>query len=340
MIPGEEPLWEEPPMIRRRTLAALPLAGLVAPRFAAAQAPWPNRPLRMVIPWPPGQQTDVAGRLVAQMLSERLGQPVVPDNRPGAGGQIGTNIVAKGTPDGYTLLAGSLGPITFGPLVSRPPYDVERELAPVAYFGAAPFIALVKADSPVRDLKGLIDMLKSRPGHYTHNSSGVAGAQHLVTALFLAKAGLEALHVPFQGSGPALAALLGGQVDFGFDTPAAAGRLVTAGQLRALGVTTGAPSPLVPGVPPIASAGGGLADYHVDSWASVMVQAGTPRPIIDRLYTEIRAGFGAGPELKDRFAGIGMAVDTVHGPDAFMARLRRDWATFRPVIEQLGIRAE
>ncbi len=330
-------------MIRRRPLLALPIAALAAPRLAAAQGAaagaWPNRPLRMVIPWPPGQQTDVAGRLVAQMLSERLGQPVVPDNRPGAGGQIGTNLVAKGTPDGYTLLAGSLGPITFGPLVSRPPYDVERELAPVALYGEAPFVALVKADSPVRDLPGLIAMLRARPGHYTHNSSGVAGAQHLVTALFLAKAGVEALHVPFQGSGPALAALLGGQVDFGFDTPAAAGRLVAAGQLRALGVTTANPSPLVPGVPPIRSAGGGLADYHVDSWASVMVQAGTPRPIIDRLHTEIVAGFG-GAELRERFNGIGMAVTGVSGPDEFAARLRRDWATFRPVIEQLGIRAE
>lgn len=330
-------------MIRRRPLLALPVAALAAPRPGAAQsAPagaWPTRPLRMVIPWPPGQQTDVAGRLVAQMLTERLGQPVVPDNRPGAGGQIGTNLVAKGTPDGYTLLAGSLGPLTFGPLVSRPPYDVERELQPVALYGEAPFIVLVKADSPIRDLKGLIDAVKARPGHYTHNSSGVAGAQHLVTALFLAKAGLEALHVPFQGSGPALAALLGGQVDFGFDTPAAASRLVTAGQLRALGVTTSNPSPLVPGVPPIASAGGGLADYHVDSWASVVVQAGTPRPIVDRLAAEVTAGF-AGPELRERFTGIGMAVTGVSGPDAFLARLRRDWATFRPVIERLGIRAE
>ncbi|CAH0250828.1 tripartite tricarboxylate transporter substrate binding protein [Roseomonas sp. CECT 9278] len=329
-------------MMSRRPLLAMPLAALAAPRLAAAQSQpagaWPNRPLRMVIPWPPGQQTDVAGRLVAQMLTERLGQPVVPDNRPGAGGQIGTNIVAKGTPDGYTLLAGSLGPITFGPLVSRPPYDVERELAPVALYGEAPFVVLVKPDSPARDLAGLIAMLKARPGHYTYNSSGVAGAQHLVAALFLAKAGLEALHVPFQGSGPALAALLGGQVDFGFDTPAASGRLISAGQLRALAVTTSRPSPLVPGVPPIAQAGG-PTDYHVDSWSSVMVQTGTPRPIIDRLHAAIVEGFG-GPDLRDRFANIGMAVTGVSGPDAFAARLRRDWATFRPVIEQLGIRAE
>ncbi|NMJ40366.1 tripartite tricarboxylate transporter substrate binding protein [Roseomonas sp. JC162] len=326
-------------MIRRRALVAAPALALAAPRIAAAQqGPWPNRPLRMVIPWPPGQQTDVAGRLIAQLLSERLGQPVVPDNRPGAGGQIGTNAVAKGAPDGYTILAASIGPITFGPLVTRTPYDVEKELAPVASLGAAPFIALVKPDFPARDLRTFIELLKANPGKYSHNSSGVGGAQHLVTALFLAKAGVEALHVPFQGSGPALAALLGGQVDFGFDTPAAAGRLVRDGQLRALGVTSAQPSALVPGVPAIAQAGG-PSDYDVVSWFGVMVPAGTPRPIIDRMAEEIRQGAN-GQELRDRFASIGMSVDGANGPGQFMANLRQGWATFEPVIRQLGIRAE
>ncbi len=327
-------------MIHRRALAAAPLLAVAAARRAAAQAQdaWPSRPLRMVIPWPPGQQTDVIGRIVAHHLSERLGQPVVPENRPGAGGQIGTNAAAKAAPDGYTLLSASIGPITFGPLVGRTPYDVERELAPVAGFGAAPFILLVKPDFPAADLPAFVSLLKASPGKYSHNSSGVGGAQHLVTALFNAKAGIEALHVPFQGSGPALAALLGGQVNYGFDTPAAAGRLVAEGQLRALGVSTARPSPLVPGVPPIAAAGG-PPDYDVGSWAGVMVPTGTPRPIIERLHAEIRYGL-ARPELRDRYAAIGMEVAGVRGPDAFTAQLRELWATFGPLIKQLGIRAE
>ena len=202
-------------MLHRRALVAAPLLGLAARPGVAqqqAQAPWPSRTLRMVIPWPPGQSTDVQGRLMAQWLSDRLGQTVVPENRPGAGGQIGTNAVAKAAPDGYTLLAASIGPISFQPLVSRTPYDVERELAPVASYGQNCFMVLVRPDFPAADLRAFVELLRANPGKYTHNSSGVGGAQHMVTALFNAKAGIDALHVPFQGSGPALAALLGGQV--------------------------------------------------------------------------------------------------------------------------------
>ena len=155
-------------MPHRRALVAAPLLGLAARPGAAqqqAQAPWPSRPLRMVIPWPPGQSTDVQGRLMAQWLSERLGQTVVPENRPGAGGQIGTNAVAKAPPDGYTLLAASIGPISFQPLVSRTPYDVERELAPVASYGQNCFMVLVRPDFPAADLRAFVDLLRANPAN-------------------------------------------------------------------------------------------------------------------------------------------------------------------------------
>jgi tripartite-type tricarboxylate transporter receptor subunit TctC len=327
-------------MVHRRALVAAPLLGLAARPIAAqqqAQAPWPSRPLRMVIPWPPGQSTDVQGRLMAQWLGDRLGQTVVPENRPGAGGQIGTNAVAKAAPDGYTLLAASIGPISFQPLVSRTPYDVERELAPVASYGQNCFMVLVRPDFPAADLRAFVELLRANPGKYTHNSSGVGGAQHMVTALFNAKAGIEALHVPFQGSGPALAALLGGQVHYGFDTPAAAWRLVQDGQLRALGITTARPSPLVPGIPPIAAAGG-PPDYDVGAWNGLMVPAGTPQPVIDRLAAEVKAGL-ATPALRRQFEAVGVEVGP-RGPEEFLAQLRELWGTFGPLIRQLGIRAE
>jgi len=261
---------------------------------------------------------------------------VVPENRPGAGGQIGTNAVAKAAPDGYTLLAASIGPISFQPLVSRTLYDVEREFAPVASYGIAPYMLLVRRDLPAADLRSFIALTRADPGRYTYNSSGAGGAQHLLGAVFNAMAGIEALHVPFQGSGPALAALLGGQVDYGIDTPAAAGRLVQEGQLRALGLTTGRPSPLVPGIPPLAAVGG-PPDYDIGGWNGLMVPAGTPWPIVDRLFVEVRDGL-ATPELRERFGSIGMEVE-VRGPEAFTAQIRELWALFGPLIRQLGIRA-
>lgn len=329
-------------MLHRRRLAGLaalsPFAVLRGAAPAAAQpAAWPSKQLRMVIPWPPGQATDVVGRLAAQRLTERLGQVVVPENRPGAGGQIGTDIVAKAAPDGHTLLSASIGPITFSPLVQRTPYDVEKELAPVVNFGIAPFMLLVKPDFPAQDLRAFMALLKANPGKYTHNSSGIGGAQHLVTALFLAKAGLDALHVPFQGSGPALAALLGGQVDFGFDTPAAAGRLVREGQLKAFGLSTRTRSAQVPGIEPIAAIGG-PSDYHVGGWNGIMMPAGTPKPIIDRIFGEIRDGMAV-PEVRQRYESVGFDVDPI-GPDAMLAMMRGLWAQFGPLIRQLGIRAE
>jgi tripartite-type tricarboxylate transporter receptor subunit TctC len=327
--------------MNRRTVLGAGAALAAGPRPGAAQPhgapPWPSRPLRMVVPWPPGQSTDVQGRLVAQWLSERLGQTVVPENRPGAGGQIGTNAVAKAAPDGYTLLAASIGPVSFQPLMGRTPYDVERELMPVMSYGIAPFMLLVRPDFPAADLRAFLALLRAHPGKYTHNSSGVGGAQHLLAALFNAKAGLDALHVPFQGSGPALAALLGGQVDYGIDTPAAALRLVQDGQLRALGLTTGKPSALVPGIPPIAAAGG-PPDYDIGGWNGLMVPAGTPKPVVDRLVAEVKAGLET-PGLRKQFGSIGVEVEG-RGPDAFMALLRELWGTFGALIQQLGIRAE
>ncbi|MBL6456522.1 tripartite tricarboxylate transporter substrate binding protein [Belnapia sp. T6] len=325
--------------MNRRTILGAPLALPFLPRPGLAQPsePWPARTLRMVIPWPPGQSTDVQGRLMAQFLTERLGQTVVPENRPGAGGQIGTNAVAKAAPDGYTLLAASIGPISFQPLVSRTLYDVERELAPVASYGIAPYMLLVRRDLPVTDLRSFIALMRANPGKYTYNSSGVGGAQHLLGAVFNAMAGIDALHIPFQGSAPALAALLAGQVDYGIDTMAAALRLVQEGKLRALGITTARPSSFVPDIPPIATAGD-LPDYDIGGWNGLMVPTGTPRPIIDRLVAEVQQGL-ATPALRRQFESLGIDVEA-RGPEGFGALLTELRGKFGSVIHQLGIRVD
>ena len=291
----------------------------------------------MVIPWPPGQATDIIGRLIAQHLSAKLGQTVVPDNRPGAGGMIGTDAVAKAAPDGYTLLSASIGPITFGPLVQRTPYDVTRELAPVCSFGIAPYMLLVKPDFPAADARAFVALLKRNPGKYTFASSGIGGAQHLLTALFNARAGVDALHVPFQGSGPAMAAFLSGSVDYAIETPAAAGALVRQGSLRSLGISTAKPSALLPGMEPLATAAD-LPGYDIGGWNGLMVTAGTPAPIIDRLLAEVKDGL-ATAELKDRFDTLGMDIGVL-GPEAFLSMLQAQRELFGGLIRQLGIRAE
>jgi tripartite-type tricarboxylate transporter receptor subunit TctC len=322
--------------MHRRTML-LAAAATAASRSAAAQAAWPNRPLRMVIPWPPGQSTDVQGRLVAQLLTQRLGQNVVPENKPGAGGQIGTDFVAKAAADGHTLLAASIGPITFSPLVQRTPYDVDKEFAPIAYYGISPYLLLIRPRFPATDARGFVAEVKRNPGKYTYASSGIGGAQHLLTAVFCAQAGLDALHIPFQGSGPAMAAFLGDQVDFAIETVAAAGALVKQGALRPLGITTAKPSALLPALPPLAEAAD-LPGYDIGGWNGLMAPIATPAPILARLRDEVLAGLVT-PEMKAPFATIGVDL-APEGPEAFQALLRRERALFGPVIRQLGIRAE
>ncbi|MDO9713338.1 Bug family tripartite tricarboxylate transporter substrate binding protein [Paracraurococcus lichenis] len=323
--------------MHRRSLLAAGAALAAAPALAQPSAPWPARTARMIIPWPPGQSTDLQGRLVSQMLTKRLGQNVVPENRGGAGGQIGTDYVAKSPPDGYTMLAASIGPITFSPLVQRTPYVVERDFAPVAAYGLSPYMLLVRPDFPAQTARDFVRLLKASPGKYSYASSGIGGAQHLLTAVFNAQAGIDALHVPFQGSGPAMAAFLGGQVDYAIETIAAAGPLVKQGSLRPLGITTKKASALLPGIPPLAEAAD-LPDYDIGGWNGLMLPAGTPQPILDRLLAEVMAGF-ATEEMKERFVGIGVELAPI-GPDGFRSLLRAEAALFGPVIKQLGIRAE
>ena len=206
-------------------LAALAVAG------SAAAQQYPNRAVRMVIPWPPGQATDLVGRVVAEKLAQLLGQPVVPDNKPGAGGMIGTDFVAKAAPDGYTLLAGSSGPVTINPLLQKTQYDPERDLLPVAKIGVSPYVLVTNPAFPANDIKEFLALVRANPGKYTFASSGTGATAHLVAEYFNNLAGIKATHVPYKGSAPALADVVGGQVAYMVETVAATMPLVRGGRL-------------------------------------------------------------------------------------------------------------
>ncbi len=323
----------------RRTLL-LAGAGLAAPRLGLAQAqgPYPFRPVRLVVPWPPGQATDLMARVVANQLAGQWGQPVVPDNRAGAAGMIGTDTVAKAAPDGYTILAASTGPITTAPLVQRTPYDPEKDLAPVAMIGVSPYLLTVTNNFPAKDTAEFIRVVKANPGKFTYASSGTGAAAHLITLMFLSKTGLtDAVHVPFQGSGPALTSVVAGQVDFAIDTLAATGPLVRQGALRSLGITLAAGSPLAPGIAPLASVPE-AAGFDVGAFGGYMMPAGTPPEIIARLAEETGRAM-ATEEVRSRLAAIGFQPEP-RGTAEFTAFLRTHREQFRQVIEANKIRVE
>ncbi|UPY39251.1 tripartite tricarboxylate transporter substrate binding protein [Sediminicoccus sp. KRV36] len=322
-------------MIQRRSLLAAP--ALLAADGAMAQAAYPNRPVRVVIPWPPGQATDLAARVMAMRLTETLGQPFVAENRAGAGGLIGTDAVAKATPDGYTLLAASTGPIVTSPLVQRTPFNAERDFAPIAITGIAPLILVVPPNFPAQNAAEFIALLKANPGRYTFSSSGTGATAHIIASWFHALAGVEVVHVPFAGSAPALTAVMGGHVNYSIETVAAAGAAVRNGQLRALGISFKNGSSLAPGIPPLAALPG-LSAFDGGAWIGLMAPAGTPAAIIERLDAEVARAMQL-PEIRERVAASGLEPD-YRGAAAMATYITTQRAAFAEAIRVANIRIE
>ena len=319
----------------RRTWMRAALALPMLPAAVRAQAAWPSRPLRMIIPWPPGQATDLAGRLIALKLGEVLGQTVVPENRAGAGGTIGVDAGAKAAPDGNTLLAASSGPATIVPLLQRVPFDPERDLTPVALHSGSPYVLVVRRDFPAADLAGFVAALRAAPGRYSFASSGVGATAHLVTEYFIRRAEVQAEHIPFQGSAPAMTAVVAGQVDFSMETMAATLPLFRQGSLRALGVSPERGSTLAPEVPPIATL---MPGFDLRAWGGIMVPSATPRPIVDRLADAMRQVMTA-PDIRERFIQARNEID-YRPPDEFAAYIRGQRALFQDIIRRANIRIE
>lgn len=302
-----------------------------------AQAPYPSRSVRVIIPWPPGQATDLAARIMAQRLSEALGQPFVAENRAGAGGMIGTDAVAKAPADGYTLLAASTGPMVTAPLVQRTPYNTERDFAEIAITGMSPYLLVVPPNFPARTAEEFVALVRANPGRYTFSSSGTGATAHVIAAWFHALARLDVVHVPFAGSAPALTAVVGGHVNYSIETLAATGPLIRNGSLRALGISLRAGSTLAPEVPPLARLPG-LQDYDGGAWIGMMAPAATPRPIIERLDAEIARAM-QGTEMRERLAAVGLEP-IHHGAGAMRDYIAAQRRGFAEAIRVANIRIE
>lgn len=313
------------------------LASLVLAGNSWAQQDYPNRPLRMVIPWPPGQATDLVGRVIALKLTEIFGYQVVADNRAGAGGMIGTDIVAKATPDGYTLLAASSGPVTISPLLQKTPYAAERDLIPVANAGVSPYLLTTNLSFPAKDAREFITMIKANPGKYTFASSGTGATAHLVAEYFNSAAGIKATHVPYKGSVPALTDVIAGQITYATETVAASMPFVRSGKLKAYGISLPRSSALAPGIPPLATTAD-LPGFDASAWIGVMVSAGTPKSLVDKLAAAVDKALQS-PDVRDKLAAVGLEVDYRNAAD--MGRhLKEQTARFADIIKKGNIRIE
>lgn len=311
-------------------LAAVPVAH-------AAESNYPTKPIRFICPYAPGGAGDIFTRTIANKLSMALGQTVVVDNRAGANGGIGTDIVAKAAPDGYTLLMGNSGPMTINPvLYKKVPYDPIRDFAPITQGTSYMYVLVVPPAMAVKTLDDFTAILKAKPGQLTYGSTGIGGGNHLSGELFNLMTKTKAIHVPYTGSALALAALLGGQINYMFDTVITAVPQLRAGKLKAIGVTGARRASALPDVPTLAELG--LKGYELTQWQAVVAPAGTPRPIIDRLNREVVRALKM-PDVIDRLATQGGNELVGNTPEEFAQVIKNDLQKFARIVRSTDIQA-
>jgi len=320
-------------IIARAAAAALAVA---AASFASAE--YPDKPIRLVVPYPPGGATDVIGRVMAQKLGAALGQTVVVDNRAGAAGSLGAAVVAKEKADGYTLLMGALTSHSISSILqaSSAQYDMNKSFAPIAIVGRVPLLFVVNPGVKANTLGELIALAKANPGTVTYASSGNGSPQHLAGEMFQRLVGVKLLHVPYKGSGPAMTDLIGGQVQMMIETAPSAQGHVKAGKLRALATATTLPIPTMPGVPTAPDAG--LKGFDVSSMFGILAPAGTPTPIIAKLNTTLK-GILEQQEVKDSMLAQG-ANATWTTPEQAGQAIRDEVAMWAQVIKDGNIKGE
>ena len=298
---------------------------------------FPTRTVTLVVPFPPGGGTDVGARLIAQKLSAKWGQSVVVENKGGAAGMVGSDYVSKAKPDGYTLLVGNVGTLSINPsLYKKMPYDAEKAFTPVSMIAELPFFLLVNPNFPAKSIKEFIAIAKAKPGKVSYASSGSGGGPHIAAEVFEKMAGVDLLHVPYKGGGPAAADVMAGHVDMYFATVLESLGAVKTGKFTALGVSTLTRSPALPELPTIAESG--VPGYDSGSWIGVVAPAGTPVAIIDKVANDMREVI-AEPETRQTLIQQG-ATPLSLSPAAFKARIDNDRQRYSKVIQDANIQIE
>jgi tripartite-type tricarboxylate transporter receptor subunit TctC len=316
----------------RRFLALALLLAFCAP----AAAEYPDHPVRLIIPFPPGGSNDVVGRLVAKQLSIKLGAQVFVDNRGGAGGVLGTEAAAVAPPDGYTLLIISLAHAVNPSLYPKLTYDPIKSFAPISILATGPNVLVVNPELPVKDVKELLALARQKPGELDYASAGVGSFQHLGGELFKLTAGVNLQHVPYKGGGPAMQDVIAGHVKVMFSSLVQTTPFIKSGALRALGTGGAKRNPVLPDVPTIAEAG--VPGYVSDNWWGIMAPAGTPQPIVDKVYAAAQEALKA-PELQEAFAREGAASVTMSTAE-FQKYIENEIAKWARVVKEGNIKAQ
>lgn len=324
---------------RRRAIAAVGAwLGALVSRGAVAQSAWPNRPIRLLIPFPAGGATDIVGRVLAMKLSTAIGQQVVVENRPGAGGTIGADAVAKAAPDGYTLLLATSSTHSIGPaLNAKMPYDAFKDFTPIVNVAEAPSVLVVGASFPARDAKQLVSMLKSSPGKYNFGSSGIGTYPHLAAEMFKWRAGgLYVVHIPYRGTGLVVPDLIAGQIAFLMDSIVSAQPHIRDGKVRALAVSGAKRSVSLPDVPTFAELG--ITGMEISNWFGLFGPAGLPGDVVQRINSEVNA-IVRSSDVVERFEKLG-AEPRGGTPAQFDKTIRSEHEGWKAVIARAGIKAE
>lgn len=311
-----------------------PAALMLASATCIAQA-YPTKSIRLIVPFPPGGSTDLVARVVAQKMSDAWSQQVVVDNRPGANGMIGSDLVAKANPDGYSIVLGTIGPMAINASLYKMPYDIVNDLAPISYTANIANV-LVVHPGVAKDVKELLAVAKAKPGSLTFGSSGTGGAPHMAVELFKLLAKVNVVHVPYKGGGPAMTDLVGGQISASFASMPSAIPFIKSGRLRALGVSADKRSPALPDVPTVSEAG--VKGFSVLDWQGIFGPAKTPPEIVNKLNAEV-VRILALPDVVERLTGAGVEIRT-STPKQFGDFVRAEIKKWANVVKEAGVKVE